>query len=499
MSVLSTSWQPGQDYQVINLDSGDALLFIVGNHRLLRISAELGQRLQSGIAGLSPEERAEWDRLNDAGVISAVNPQRLADSGFSDGANLAINVNLTAVCNLNCTYCFAEGGDYGRITGDMESVTVDHIFRFIDEHVTPSQTVRFEFFGGEPLLNFERIKEMCDRSDVIHRERGIKFIYRISTNLTALPKGTLELFAEKKFIVSVSLDGDEETHNRNRPTKTGKGSFHWIMGNIRKVREASDDITLVARMTVVGEKPSLAENVLALWKLNIFDYFQIYPGVVPAEKNQIFVTLGSKSSPGKTHNTVLPSFYNQLSEFVELYPKLFGQGNRFRGVLEYERIADMIANGKLALAYCSGGRNYFTFSPDDSIMPCHRIVGDTQFQAGTAKEGLTDSLAEWRDIHVDRHPTCSKCWIRYICGGGCKQENFVATGSLNEPNPEMCKYLIQLVETVVKNMERLGGDYFSRDRAQLDDLFVSCGKPLLANLRAPDSLSAEGARHFRGL
>lgn len=499
MSVAFSNWQPGTDYQVIDLNNGEMLLFITGNHRLLRITPEMGERLKTSIDKLTSDEEAEWNLLAREDIITDQNRYRLAASSFSDGANLAINVNLTAVCNLDCTYCFADGGDYGRITGQMESKAVDDIFNFIQKHVTASQAVRFEFFGGEPLLNFERIKEICERSDKLHESAGINFIYRISTNLTALPSGTLELFAAKKFIVSVSIDGDEETHNRNRPTKTGKGSFNWIMNNIKLVRNASDDITLVARMTVVGEKPSLAENVKALWNLNIFDYFQVYPGVVPSEKNSIFVTLGTKDSPGKSCNTVLPSFYRQLTEFVQLYPSLFAAGNRFKGVLEYERLTDMIANGKLAVAYCSGGRNYFTFSPDDSLMPCHRLVGDTSFQSGTGSRGISTNLDEWRGRLVDTHPTCSTCWIRYLCGGGCKQENFVSTGSLNEPNPEMCKYQIQLVEAVIKNMGREQKAYLARNRAPLDDLFVSCGRPVIYNLRKPDNNMPDDLKHFSAL
>lgn len=509
MTTSALGWQHGLDFQVLDMADGGALLFITGNHRLLRVSSDIGKRLRQGLHALSAGELAEWNQLAESGTISDVNRYRLAASSYSDGANLAINVNLTAICNLGCTYCFADGGDYGRIKGKMEAQTVEYIFDFIRKHVTSSQTVRFEFFGGEPLLNFQRIKEICDRSEEVHRDEGVNFIYRISTNLTVLPQGALELFGEKKFIVSVSIDGGEETHDHNRPTKTGRGSFEKIINNCLRVRRVSDDITLVARMTVVGDQVSLTDNVRLLWDYNIFDYFQVYPGVVPADKNEIFsslVTIERKSdtsgaskgcgSNGLSKNTVDPTFYRQLSKFFEVYPTLFSETNRFRGVLEYERIADMIANGKLALSYCSGGRNYYTFSPDDSIMPCHRLVGETKFQSGEGKEGLKANLDDWR-LSVDEHPTCSKCWIRYLCGGGCKQENFVATGSLTEPNPEMCKSQIQLVENVIQVMAHQDAAYRGRNRVPLEDLFVSCGRPLIMNLRQYDQPAAENLHYFQ--
>ena len=513
MTIPYSDWKHGEDYRVIELPNGEVLLFITGNHQLLGISPELGAHLQEGLHALTDEESEEWQRVAEQGIISDVNTHRLAASSFSDGANLAININLTAFCNLGCTYCFADGGDYGRIQGKMESETVEYIFDLIRKHVTDTQAVRFEFFGGEPLLNFDRIKEICDYSDAFSRETGVQFINRISTNLTVMPDGVLDLFARKKFIVSVSIDGGSETHDHNRPTKGGGGSFDKIIKNCIRVREASDDITLVARMTVVGDQVSITDNVHELLAYNIFDYFQIYPGVVSAEHNSIFsslvtiergpVTVGGGAQPQKTgsgcgssgKNTVDPTFYRQLSEFFDIYPTLFSPGNRFRGVLEYERFADMIIEGKTALSYCSGGRNYYTFSPDDSIMPCHRLVGETEFQSGTSKEGLTADLSAWR-LSVDEHQTCSKCWVRYICGGGCKQENFVATGSLNEPNPEMCKSQIQLVENVVRMLAQQGEKYRNQNRVPLEDLFVSCGRPLVMNLRSPGAALPGDLQHF---
>ncbi|MBV9427099.1 MAG: SPASM domain-containing protein [Bradyrhizobiaceae bacterium] len=430
-------------------------------------------------------------------MLSEQNAARVRSSTFMDGANLAINVNLTAFCNLGCSYCFAEGGDYGRIKGKLESDTVADILAFARKHVTPSQTVRFEFFGGEPLLNFPRIQELCEGAQALERETGIRFVHRISSNLTVLPPGALELFARHRFIVSVSIDGDEETHNRNRPTKGGRGSWAGIVANCRKVRAASDDITLVARMTVVGGRPALRDNVRLLWQLNLFDYFQIYPGVVPAELSGILDD-GKGPRPAK-QKTMSSDFLAQLGDFVDEYPSLFAPGNRFKGVLEYERIADMVLEGKAALSFCSGGRNYFTFSPDNSIMPCHRLVGDTGFQVGDSRNGLSgQGLDAWR-LPIDDHPVCSGCWVRYICAGGCKQENFVATGDMNNPSPEGCDYQMRLVENVVAMLANQGESYRGHSRAPLEDLFVSCGRPIVVNLRSVPSAMPSEVTHFRSV
>lgn len=486
-------WSCGRDYQVLDQRDGSAVLFVTGNHRALRIGGDLARRIRIGLDQLTPSEAQEWNLLVESGAISAVNTDKVASATFDDGSNLAINVNLTSVCNLGCTYCFADGGDYGRIKGKLGEDIAQDIFRFIQDRVTRGQTVRFEFFGGEPLLNFERIEQMCLRANELTSSHGIGFIYRISSNLTLLPAGCLELFARNRFIVSVSIDGDQQTHDRNRPTKGGGGSWNKIIANCKAVRASSASILLVARMTVAGGPARLSHNVRALWSLNIFDYFQIYPGVVPRDVVHIFAD-GAKPD-GRTMSR---NFLADFSDFVDEYASLFTADNRFRGVLEYERVVDMVLQGKAALSFCSGGRNYFTFSPDRSVMPCHRLVGDKDAQVGNSQEGLTheDRLQPWR-LPIDDNPTCSRCWIRYICAGGCRQENQQATGDLNKPSPEGCRYQIRLVEKVVSMMAEQDAEYRGRDRLQLDDMFVSCGRPTVVNLRRQAHVPT--LTHFRQL
>lgn len=512
------------DYRVIDYDD-QSMLFLAGNHRAFAVTRDLGDRLRNGLDSLTEPERAEWRRLTELGLVSEDNGRALKESTFEDGADLAINVNLTNICNLACTYCFAEGGDYGRIKEAMGHDSVDHIFSFIKDNVTPSRSVRFEIFGGEPLANFPTMREVCERSEQFGAEHGIEFVYRISTNLTLLPEGSLDLFARHKFVVSVSIDGGKTVQDLNRPAKGGQGSYDRVMKNVVKVREASEDITLVARMTVAQSDPSLIDNMHELYDLNIFDYFQIYPGVFPAddaEENQttgagkVFLDMpavhGKDEKPearGSSCATPQPAsryinfflqdgMVEQFRDFLIEYPKLFTPENRFRGVLEYERTVQLVLEGQLALSFCSGGRTYFTHSPDKSISPCHRLVGEPSFDVGR-EAGLTKEPADWRQV-VDDHPVCGQCWARYICGGGCKQENFVATGDMQSLNTESCAYQLLLTEEVLRMMAKSSDVYRELDREQLGDMFVSCGRPVISSGRAdpaPESLGEFA--HFRQL
>jgi uncharacterized protein len=518
------------DYRVIDFADDASVLFLAGNHRAFVVDHDLGERLRDGFDRLSGAERAEWERLVAGGLVGEENREVLRGSTFEDGADLAVNVNLTNICNLACTYCFADGGDYGRIKEAMGHTSVEDIFRFIEENLTPSRSVRLEMFGGEPLANFETMKEICDRSKVFGAEHGVRFVYRISTNLTLMPKGVLELFAEHRFIVSVSIDGGREVQDANRPALGGQGSYDRVMRAVEKVRAASDEITLVARMTVAQREPGLLENMLLLYDLNIFDYFQIYPGVFPVdeeageggevkpvEKKKVFIELtvkpgaeaepvsqGSSScaTPHAEDGQKYVNFFlqegmtEQFRDFLAAYPGLFRPDNRFKGVLEYERTVQMLTDGLTALSFCSGGRNYFTVSPDRSISPCHRLVGEPSFDVGTGSD-ITRTPDDWR-LKVDTHPVCGQCWARYVCGGGCRQENYVASGDINVLNDESCRYQLLLAEEVIAMMARSSDDYRTRTRDRFADMFVSCGRPVMANGR-PEPDPEARAVHFRPL
>lgn len=490
----------GTDYRVLPLSDDTAVVLITGNHRLLLVPAGTAQRLEAGVDHLSPDERQAWDRLRaDAGFEDEANRSRLAGSALSDGADFAVNVNLTNVCNLACTYCFAEGGDYGRITEAMGEHSIAWIFDFIKNNAAPEQRVRFEFFGGEPLANFGVIQKICERARGITERDGTEFVHRISTNLTLMPQGIEDLFRAYRFIVSVSIDGGREVQDANRPSKNGKGSYDRIIRNLRRLREAcGDDITLVARMTIATAEPCLKDSVLDLWELDLFDYFQIYPGVYPVEtgtKVPIALTLGDRklSEPRGIqyiNHFLQPGIVEQFKDFLVHYPKLFDPGNRFKGVLEYERTVQMLTEGATALAFCSGGRTYYTHSPDGSISPCHRLVGDESFDVGTGAEGITREHPEWRRT-VDEHPVCGACWARYLCGGGCRQENHVASGDVNDLNDESCQYQLMLAEEVIKMLARSEAAYRGRSRTRYDDLFVSCGRPVVPNGRRAFDLTAD--------
>jgi sulfatase maturation enzyme AslB (radical SAM superfamily) len=242
--------------------TGTALLFITGNHRLFRVDEDLAARLRRSLVLLGNDEVREWCSLANLGLVSDVNRRVVSCNPRPEGSTLAINANLTTSCNMGCTYCFAGGGDYGGLSGSLQGATIDGLFRFIDScRLCPGDDVRFEFFGGEPLLSVPAIENICRRAEMYRSARGVGFQCRISTNLTILPPAAVALIAEYGFTVSVSIDGDPSTHNRNRPTKVGADTYSTIIKNCSTLRQNIPGLTLVARMTAAAGTATVLENV----------------------------------------------------------------------------------------------------------------------------------------------------------------------------------------------------------------------------------------------
>jgi uncharacterized protein len=398
------------------------------------------------------------------------NRDALQKAAYEDGSNLALNLNLTPLCNLKCVYCFAQGGDYGGLEKPMGQDVVTEIASLIQNYRAPSQKVRFEFFGGEPLLNFEVMQKVVDFSKTFSRENSVEFIYRVSTNLTYVNQEIIDLLGKNNFIISVSIDGCKAVQDRLRPFKDGRGSFEPLMENLQAIREQFPDVIIVARMTIAQKQIELIANIQNLIETDLFDYVSIYPASVKDERQH------------KYHYFCDAEIKRQIQEVLFKYAELFQVSSRFKGILEFEKIYDQLFNGKLSVSHCAAGGTYFTISGDQSVAPCHRMCGKKEFILNSNSDQLDDTMMRQWSEKVDQHRECSQCWIRYICGGGCKQEHYSANGSIKLINRDSCDYQCFLVENIIKSLEWLPSDFKLKAR-HLDDLFIYCGRPTVLNKR----------------
>jgi radical SAM protein with 4Fe4S-binding SPASM domain len=419
-------------------------------------------------------------------------------SGFR-GKVSALNLNLTSRCNLECVYCYARGGDYNRIHGDMTPETAVAGVREALKRADPERSFRLEFFGGEPLLNLEAIEAVLamQETDPLWKDRPFPGVNRISTNLSSEAGNWLGVIDRGNMIVSVSLDGMEDIQDSQRPFKSGKGSFAVIMKNLQRLRLARPDLPLVARITVFHQDGILADTVRRLVDMDIFDYVSIYPAALPPT-----------NEGGKTFFS--RAFRDQVVALAREYPSLISRG-RFKGWLELNRYLECMLLGKAVGNHCRAGAGYFTLSPEGSFHPCHRLIGDESWDVRSLladEEKLRERLLPWQ-TSVHHRERCRTCEVRYLCGGGCKQQALAANGSLLAGDSRTCSFSHLLWEAslyalcALSESERFtsGGGWSAFESSlgtsfrESERMFVFCGQPVILNQRTspPSEFSLEFA------
>lgn len=484
-------------------------LFPVSGGMLIRTSrgVRFFRSSDSILIDLLPDKEADQEHLSRltgdesfrvllAGALAhaagrPANAPALADYWRHRGSRpSAVNLNLTPACSLDCVYCYARGGSYQRIHETMKPALAVSALHAALAAADPELPFRIEFFGGEPLMNPAAISAVLDDQESApawwKHPHGI--INRISTNLTSADDEQIGLLRRGRMIVSVSIDGPAGIQDAQRPFRNGSGSYDTILGNIRHVREACPDAVIVARMTVLDPDHAFAQSVRDFAASGLFDYVSIYPAAMGAWK---------PGEPG--HSVFSEKFRSQYLAMADAYPELLRLG-RFRGCLELNRYIESALTGRFAVNHCRAGDGYFTLSPDGSVHPCHRIAGNTEWNLGPFEQltGVvtTARLEPWR-TSVDERPACRDCVLRYLCGGGCKQQALIATGDLLGHDPNVCAFASLLFEAMLHAVDHLTPGMADRLRPSFDELanlFVLCGQRTLASPRAalPADLNLNG-------
>lgn len=497
MSVTGVEYIATEGNYAILKCGGRFFAFIAPYSALLELDGEKCFDISGG--GAFPSS-ALIERLEAAGAgrfsagPGAAAPQTNGEAlekyfACSPPAVSALNLDLTPACNLDCVYCYAKGGDYGTESETMRFAAVRAALeeaaraRTIDR----SRAFRFEFFGGEPLLNTDTIAAVLEyeRGGDIFTEGGV--INRISTNLTVFDDKVLRLLDEGDFIVSVSIDGGRATQDAQRPYKTGGGSYDDIIRGVAAIKLAAPRLITVARMTVCSNPEGFLNDLRELVGLNLFDYCSVY--------------CAATGGKGSGSLAVGPAFKDAYRAMAADYGNLLSAGgNIFKGCLELNRYIRYLVDGSFAANHCRAGRGYFTLAPDGAVYPCHRLIGKSEHRIeGGLKNIAAATPPEWSES-VDRRANCRNCHLRYLCGGGCKQESLITGGSLLASNPAICDFARLIFESAVISLAATGPGFLKEhlpSSGELDGLFVLCGRDTVSGAgRAADKALAEFFKGF---
>jgi uncharacterized protein len=345
--------------------------------------------------------------LRDAGVDE---PPAIDDSAPLEPPLHALSLAVAQKCNLGCTYCYAQQGEFGGAAKNMSREIALEAIALLVDGAEPGARLNLAFLGGEPLANRPVLQEATRWAAERAAQRGVNITFSVTTNGTLLRPADGEFFEEYGFAVTLSLDGPRETHNALRPFKGGQGSYDRIMANARPLLARQRKMQVTARVTVTPANLMLRETLdqfLAegFHSVGFSPLLSAPTGQGEMQRDDLEVMLGGMMDCGRE--------YERRVQAGERYPF----ANMVNAMKE-------IAKGTHRPYPCGAGAGYLGVSAEGDLAACHRFVGDEAGSMGSLAAGIDrPRQAEWLQArHVHRQEPCRNCWARYLCGGGCHHE-----------------------------------------------------------------------------
>lgn len=357
------------------------------------------------------------DLAADAGAVQAVlraagldGPRAVDDTALSDPPLHALSLAVAQKCNLGCTYCYAQQGEFGGAAKNMSQDTANAAVDLLVDRAAPGVRLNLAFLGGEPLANRSVLQAATRRAAARAAGRGVGITFSVTTNGTLVRPADGEFFEEFGFAVTISLDGPREAHDALRPFKSGQGSYDRILANVQPLLRAQRKMQVAARVTVTPANLRLRETL---------DQF-VAEGFHSVGFSPL---LSAPTGHGEMQQEDLEVMLGGMIECGREYEGRRGRGERYPFANMVNAMKE-IAKGTHRPYPCGAGAGYLGVSAEGELAACHRFVGDEAGAMGSLSGGIDHGRrATWLETrHVHRQEPCRSCWARYLCGGGCHHE-----------------------------------------------------------------------------
>lgn len=344
-------------------------------------------------------------------------------------------LNIAHDCNLRCKYCFASQGDYD--THKRELMSFDVAKRAVDLLIRSTEGKRqhceIDFFGGEPLMNFDVVKQTIEYIQEQEKIHNKIFKLSLTTNGMLLDPAKVKYLTDQHISLILSLDGRPEVHNRMRPDAGGRDSYDTCARNQVYAAKHRNGEEYYVRGTYTKYNLDFTEDVRHMADLG-FEGLSMEPVV------------GDDLSYAITDDD-LPRIFDEYDRLTDFYLQRYDEGRPF---IYYHFIMDLYRGPCIAkrLRGCGAGHEYMCVVPNGDIYPCHQFVGQDGYVIGNVYEGVTnDTLpALFRDMHVLNKPECCKCWAKFFCSGGCHANNIKYGGNIQTPYELSCRIQKKRIE-----------------------------------------------------
>lgn len=335
------------------------------------------------------------------------------------GVLKAICLHVAHDCNLACKYCFAGKGEYDGPKGLMSYETGKRALDFLVEQSGTRHNLEVDFFGGEPLLNWDVCKKLVEYGRSIEKKYNKNFRFTVTTNGVLLNDEIMDFCNKEMGNVVLSLDGRKETHDRLRITRKNTGSYDMIIDKFKKFAQSRNQKDYYMRGTYTHFNTDFSKDVIHMADEG-FKELSIEPVVCDPSEDY---ALKESDLP------VLKEQYEILAnEMLRRYRK--GNGFTF-----YHYMIDLDAGPCIVkrVSGCGVGTEYMAVTPDGELYPCHQFVGDEKFLLGDIWNGVKNKnvLEQFENCNVYSHKECKDCFAKLYCSGGCAANAYHSTGSVS--------------------------------------------------------------------
>ncbi|HEX3076996.1 MAG TPA: thioether cross-link-forming SCIFF peptide maturase [Lachnospiraceae bacterium] len=349
----------------------------------------------------------------------------------------ALCLHIAHDCNLACRYCFAEEGEYKGHKELMSYEVGKQALDFLIENSGSRRNLEVDFFGGEPLMNWQVVKDLVKYGREQEKLHGKNFRFTLTTNGVLLDDDIMEFANKEMANVVLSIDGRKEIHDQMRPSRNGKGSYDLVVPKFIKVAESRNQTNYYVRGTFTHNNLDFSEDVLHLADLG-FKQISVEPVVSLPEE------------PYSITEADLPKIFE---EYDSLAKEMIKRKKEGKGFNFFHFMIDLTGGPCVAkrLSGCGSGTEYLAVTPWGDLYPCHQFVGETEFLLGNVFDGIKNTACcdEFKLCNVYAKDKCKDCFARFYCSGGCAANSYKFHGKIDDAYDIGCEMQRKRVECAI--------------------------------------------------
>ncbi len=355
----------------------------------------------------------------------------------SGGVVKALCLHVAHTCNLNCSYCFASQGKYHGDRALMSFEVGKRALDFLIEHSGSRTNLEVDFFGGEPLMNWEVVKQLVAYARTQEEPRGKKFRFTLTTNGMLIDDDVIDFANREMDNVVLSLDGRKEIHDRLRVDCAGNGSYDTIVPKFQKLAASRGGKSYYIRGTFTHANPDFTKDVFHMADLG-FTELSMEPVVC---------------APGDPAALTAEDLEIVKEQYEILAKEMLRRQRAGTPLTFYHYMLDLTGGPCIykRISGCGSGTEYMAVTPWGDLYPCHQFVGEDAYKLGDVWNGATNSALqeEFRACNAYARPGCADCWAKLYCSGGCAANAYHASGSIRGVYEPGCELFRKRIECAV--------------------------------------------------